>query len=46
MMNFVCQLNPMNKLKKIVEVMENAVKLEVPNKVDYEFGKNWGTIND
>ena len=31
---------------KIVEVMENAVKLEVPNKVDYEFGKNWGTIND
>ena len=32
--------------KKIVEVMENAVKLEVPNKVDYEFGKNWGTIND
>ena len=32
--------------KKIVEVMENAVKLEVPNKVDYESGKNWGTIND
>jgi DNA polymerase I-like protein with 3'-5' exonuclease and polymerase domains len=32
--------------KKIVEVMENAVKLEVPNKVDYEYGKNWGTIND
>jgi len=32
--------------KKIVEIMENAVKLEIPNKVDYEFGKNWGTIND
>jgi DNA polymerase I-like protein with 3'-5' exonuclease and polymerase domains len=32
--------------KKIVEVMENAVKLEVPNKVDYEYGENWGTIND
>ena len=32
--------------KKIVEVMENAVKLEVPNKFDYEYGKNWGTIND
>ena len=32
--------------KKIVEVMENAVKLEVPNKIDYEYGKNWGTIND
>ena len=32
--------------KKIVEIMENAVKLEIPNKVDYESGKNWGTIND
>jgi len=26
--------------------MEHAVTLEVPNKVDYEFGKNWGSIND
>ena len=32
--------------KKIIEVMENAVTLEVPNKVDYESGKNWGSIND
>ena len=32
--------------KKIVEIMEQAVTLEVPNKVDYEHGKNWGTIND
>jgi DNA polymerase I-like protein with 3'-5' exonuclease and polymerase domains len=32
--------------KKIVEIMENAVKLEIPNKVDYESGKNWGSIND
>ena len=31
---------------KIIEIMENAVTLEVPNKVDYEFGKNWGEIND
>ena len=31
--------------KKIVEVMENAVTLEVPNKVDYESGNNWGEIN-
>jgi len=30
--------------KKIVEVMENAVSLEVPNKVDYEKGKTWGDI--
>ena len=32
--------------KRIVEIMENAVTLEVPNKVDYEFGKNWGDIYD
>jgi len=32
--------------KKVIEIMENAVTLEVPNKVDYEFGKNWGEIND
>jgi len=31
---------------KIVEIMENAVKLEVPNKVDYESGENWGDIYD
>ena len=29
---------------KIVEIMESAVKLEVPNKVDYESGNNWGDI--
>jgi len=34
------------KAKKIVEIMENAVKLEVPNKVDYESGENWGDIYD
>lgn len=31
---------------KIIEIMENAVKLEVPNKVDYESGENWGDIYD
>ena len=31
--------------KKIIEIMENAVKLEIPNKVDYESGNNWGEIN-
>ena len=30
--------------KKIIEIMQNAVKLAVPNKVDYESGKNWGDI--
>ena len=32
--------------KKIIEIMENAVSLEVPNKVDYEKGKTWGDIYD
>ncbi len=34
------------KAKKIIEIMENAVSLEVPNKVDYESGKTWGDIYD
>jgi DNA polymerase I-like protein with 3'-5' exonuclease and polymerase domains len=29
---------------KIKEIMEQAVDLEIPNKVDYEFGTNWGNI--
>ena len=31
--------------KHIVEIMESAVELEIPNKVDYESGDNWGEIN-
>jgi DNA polymerase I-like protein with 3'-5' exonuclease and polymerase domains len=31
---------------KIKEIMEHAVELEVPNKVDYESGKTWGDIFD
>jgi len=31
--------------KKIIEIMENAVTLAVPNKVDYESGETWGDIN-
>jgi DNA polymerase I-like protein with 3'-5' exonuclease and polymerase domains len=30
--------------QKIKSIMEEAVALEVPNKVDYESGPNWGTI--
>ena len=30
--------------EKIKEIMESTVSLEVPNKVDYEEGDNWGTI--
>jgi DNA polymerase I-like protein with 3'-5' exonuclease and polymerase domains len=29
---------------KIKQIMEGAVALEVPNKVDYESGENWGNI--
>ena len=31
--------------KQIVQIMESSVELEVPNKVDYEAGSNWGNIN-
>ena len=30
--------------KRIIEIMESAVELEVPNRVDYESGENWGKI--
>jgi len=33
-----------NNADKIKQIMESAVELEVPNKVDYESGPNWGTI--
>ena len=32
--------------KHIKEIMEDAVSLEIPNKVDYESGPNWGTIKE
>ena len=32
--------------KKIIDIMENAVQLAIPNKVDYESGNSWGDIND
>ena len=31
---------------RVIEIMENAVTLEVPNKVDYEQGDTWGDIYD
>ena len=33
-----------NNADKIKDIMESAVELEVPNKVDYESGPNWGEI--
>jgi len=32
------------KAEQIVQIMEEAVVLEIPNKVDYESGANWGDI--
>jgi len=32
--------------EQIKSIMETAVDLEVPNKVDYESGPNWGTIKE
>ena len=29
---------------EIIKIMEECIALEVPNKVDYESGKNWGDI--
>jgi DNA polymerase I-like protein with 3'-5' exonuclease and polymerase domains len=31
---------------KIKQIMEHAVELKVPNKVDYESGPNWGEIKE
>jgi DNA polymerase I-like protein with 3'-5' exonuclease and polymerase domains len=30
------------EVEAIAKIMEEAVQLEVPNKVDAETGKNWG----
>ena len=35
-----------DQAKKIVKIMENAVTLAIPNKVDYESGETWGDIYD
>ena len=29
---------------KVIKIMEEAVELKVPNKVDYEVGEHWGSI--
>jgi len=35
-----------NEAMKIKQIMENAVQLAIPNKVDYESGSTWGDIYD
>ena len=42
MMNLIYLLSDPEHADKIKEIMESAVELEVPNKVDYESGPNWG----
>jgi DNA polymerase I-like protein with 3'-5' exonuclease and polymerase domains len=31
---------------QIRKIMETSIKLEIPNKVDYESGPNWGTLKE
>jgi DNA polymerase I-like protein with 3'-5' exonuclease and polymerase domains len=35
-----------DQAKKIRKIMEKTIKLEIPNKVDYESGPNWGTLKE
>ena len=37
-------INNEDEAEKIKEIMQTAIELEVPNKVDYESGPNWGNI--
>ena len=32
------------EIKHIKEIMENCVKLQVPNVVNVEIGKSWGSV--
>ena len=32
------------KAEEIIKIMESAVELQVPNKVDFDSGDNWGEI--
>jgi DNA polymerase I-like protein with 3'-5' exonuclease and polymerase domains len=34
-----------DKAKRIIEIMEHAVELEVPNKVDFQIGDSWGDMH-
>jgi DNA polymerase I-like protein with 3'-5' exonuclease and polymerase domains len=37
-------VSSIEEAQKIIDVMEQAVKLQVPNKVDFEKGDSWGDI--
>ena len=38
-------VSSLQESEKIIDIMEQAVELQVPNKVDYEQGENWGDIH-
>jgi len=38
-------ISSLQDAEKIIEVMEQAIDLQVPNKVDYEKGDSWGDIH-
>jgi len=44
MMNLDFSIESESQAAKIKQIMEQAVELKVPNKVDYESGPNWGEI--
>ena len=37
-------INNEDEAEKIKDIMQTAIELQVPNKVDYESGPNWGNI--
>jgi DNA polymerase I-like protein with 3'-5' exonuclease and polymerase domains len=37
-----CSVRDLEHAKKIREVMEGAIKLQVPNKCDIDLGPSWG----
>ena len=43
-MNLISQYQALEKAEKIIDIMEEAVELQVPNKVDFEKGDSWGDI--
>jgi DNA polymerase I-like protein with 3'-5' exonuclease and polymerase domains len=38
-------VSSLHDAEKIIKIMEEAIELQVPNKIDYEEGENWGDIH-
>mgnify|MGYP003679370956 CR=1 FL=1 len=39
-------VNSPKMIKDITRIMETSVSLEIPSKIDYEEGQNWGDIKE